>query len=334
MVNSLYLKLIGNRDVLHRPVAESLPETVAQGYITLLDHVRSSGESIARQGARLDIVWTEGQPPEERYVDFVYHPLREEDGTISGIIAIGLDVTQNKQAEKALLQTEKLAAVGRLAASIAHEINNPLESVTNLLYLARGAETLQEAQNYLNLGELELRRMTAITNQTLSFHKQATRPRPVTCDDLFSSVLSIYQSRINNARVHVARRTRTQQPVLCFDGEIRQVLNNLVSNAIDAMHSSGCLYLRSRSGQHWPTGEAGVILTVADTGPGIPPELRQRIFEPFFTTKGLNGTGLGLWVSHDIVARHHGVLRLRSSQRPGRSGTVFTHFLPFEAVSR
>ena len=155
------------------------------------------------------------------------------------------------------------------------------------------------------------------------------------CQELIEGGLSIYQGRILNAGISVEKRKRASHPVTCFDGEIRQVLNNLVSNAIDAMHPhGGRLLLRSRESTNWKTGRRGLVLTVADTGPGMNQVTVKRIFEPFFTTKGNAGTGLGLWISCEIIDRHGGTLRVRSSQREGRSGTVFTIFLPFAAVQR
>ena len=248
---------------------------------------------------------------------------------------VAIDITRSKQSEAALMQNEKLAAVGRLAASIAHEINNPLESVTNLLYLARTSEDSREIQEYLDIAERELRRVSAITNQTLQFYKQSTNPKPVTCEDLIKSVLSIYQGRIVNSHVDVLKRKRATRPVLCFEGEIRQVLNNIVGNAIDAMHpEGGRLLIRSRDATHWKTGRRGLMLTIADTGAGMSELVRSKLFEAFFTTKGIGGTGLGLWVSQQIVERHHGALRVRSSRRKGGSGSVFSLFLPYDAVSR
>ena len=252
-----------------------------------------------------------------------------------GIAVFFHDITDRRKAEAALMKNEKLAAVGRLAASIAHEINNPLESVTNLLYLARTSTEPTEIQDYLATADRELRRVGAITNQTLRFHKQSSNPVEITCDDLIEAVLSIYYGRIVNSRVHVERRKRANSSVLCFDGEIRQVLNNLVGNAIDAMHpEGGRLLLRSRDAVDWPTGRRGLVLTVADTGLGMSPLTRQKAAEPFFTTKGIGGTGLGLWISREIVGRHEGRLSLRSSQMSGRTGTVVIIFLPYDATSR
>lgn len=262
-------------------------------------------------------------------------PRRNAEGTITKWYGTTEDIEDRKRAEQALLRTEKLAAVGRLAASIAHEINNPLESVTNLLYLAKSSDSIADVKDYLNTAERELRRVSVITNQTLRFYKQTTSPREVTSEDLFESVLSVYQGKLVNSQIKVERRDRSNLPIECFDGEIRQVLSNLVGNAIDAMHpSGGRLFLRSREATAWSTGSRGLVLTVADTGMGMPAAVLRKIFEAFYTTKGITGNGLGLWVSKEIVDRHHGHLRVRSSQKEGSNGTVFSLFLPFKAVDR
>ena len=248
------------------------------------------------------------------------------------VVGVNLDVTDRKIAEQALIRNEKLAAVGRLASSIAHEINNPLESVTNLLYLAARAAELEEAQRYVSIADVELRRVSVIANQTLRFNKQATRPTNITCLDLIGNALAIYQGRIDNSSITVSKKKRAQRPVLCFEGEIRQVISNLIVNAIDAMPNGGRLLLRSRDGRDWKTEKQGLVITVADTGVGMAPESREKIFEAFYTTKGIGGTGLGLWISREILDRHKGTLTMRSSQRSGSSGTVFCIYLPFDAI--
>ena len=283
------------------------------------------------------------EPGNHRYWVVSYFPVFAPDGSVQAITAASLEVTQQKKAEQALFQSEKLAVVGRLASSIAHEINNPLESVTNLLYLAQHSEEITEIRHYLEIAERELRRVAAITSQTLRFHKQASSPQEITAAQLFESVLSVQHGRTINSGVVISERTRDRQPVRCFEGEIRQVISNLVTNALDAINATGegrgkaaggRLYLRSREGTNWRTAQRGVILTVADTGAGMSTATLGRLFHPFFTTKGITGTGLGLWVSKEILERHQGAFRVRSRQGTPHHGTVFTVFLPFDAVSR
>lgn len=254
------------------------------------------------------------------------------DGTPLRMIGINIDIHERRQAELALLENEKLAAVGRLAASIAHEINNPLESITNLLYLAQHSDDITEIQHYLQTAEQELSRVSVISAQTLRFYKQSTAPRRVTVQELFESVISVLQGRLFKHGVQLEERWYATQPVRCLDGEIRQVLANLITNAIDALPAhGGRLYLRSHEGRD-RDGRDGVYIVVADTGSGMPPLVQKRLFDAFFTTKGEEGNGLGLWVSKEIVDRHEAVLRLRSSQKPGASGTVFRLFLPFHSA--
>jgi PAS domain S-box-containing protein len=274
-------------------------------------------------------------PGIKRHWQVEYVPVCAADGTVSVIVATSAEITAVKQMEKALIQGEKLAIVGRLTALIAHEINNPLECVMNLLYLARTSNSVADIHPFLDIAEHELRRVSAITNQSLRFYKQSSHPTSAGCEELIEGVVTIYTSRLANAQIVVEKRNRASAPVLCFEGEIRQVLNNLIGNAIDAMAPrGGRLVLRSREATNWRAGSKGLMFTVADTATGIPPQTLRRIFEPFFTTKGTFGTGLGLWVSHEIAERHRGSLRVRSSQKIGRSGTVFTLFLPFDAVNR
>ena len=274
-------------------------------------------------------------PDSYRYWLVSYFPVYAADGSITAITAASLEITQQKKAEEALMQSEKLAVVGRLASSIAHEINNPLESVTNLLYLARHTDEIKDAHEFLDVAARELRRVGAITSQTLRFHKQASSPQEVTAAALFESILLIYHGRTLNTQVQILQRHRATQPVRCFEGEIRQVLSNLVSNALDAMSAGGgTLTLRSRIATQWSTGRRGLLLTIADNGVGMSAKVLGQLFQPFFTTKGITGTGLGLWVSKEIIDRHQGTLRVRSQAGAACHGTVFTLFLPFDAVSR
>jgi PAS domain S-box-containing protein len=334
LVNPPYQELIGRRDVVGKTVREAVPEARDQGFVELLDRVYETGEPFVGRSMPIHLARGKTQPLELRYLDFVYQPRRDADGNISGIIVLGIDVTESRRAEQLLIQSEKLNAVGRLASSIAHEINNPLAAVTNLIYLAQQSAKDPEAKHYLASAEVELRRVSAIANQTLRFHRQSTNPRHVTGAELIDATVPLYQGRLLNAHVRVDRRDRGSHPVTCFEGEILQVLSNLIGNAIDAMAPrGGLLLIRSREGTEWRTGRKGIVLTVADAGCGMSPHTLTRIFEPFFTTKGQKGNGIGLWISRGIVDRHHGVLTVRSSCSADGSGTVFALFLPFNATA-
>lgn len=329
MANEPYLRLLGKREILGKTVYEAVPEAAGQGFIDLLDKVYQSGEPFVGRAMPIELARSASHALEMRYLNFVYQPRRDAQGIVNGIIVLGIDVTESRRAEQLLLQSEKLNAVGRLASSIAHEINNPLAAVTNLIFLAQQAAVDPLALQYLNSAEIELRRVSAIANQTLRFHRQSTKPQPVSFGVLIDDTLPIHQARLANARVLVERRDRLHRHVTCFEGEIRQVVSNLVGNAIDAMaNTGGRLLIRSRDGIDWRTGRNGIVLTIADTGAGMSPQTLSQIFEPFFTTKGNKGNGLGLWISREIVERHRGVLNVRSRESAGKSGSVFTLFLP------
>ena len=264
-------------------------------------------------------------------------PIRNRAGEVTHFVGIQTDITARVEFEAALRESEKLAAVGRLASSIAHEINNPLEAVTNLLYLAQQSNDLAESKGYLASAEKELRRVSLITSQSLRFYKQSTKPQAVSCAALIDSVLDMYEAKLDNAGIVVDRRDRPARSFVCMESEIRQVLNNLVRNALDAMGGGGRLLIRSREATEWSTGAQGILILIADTGSGIGPETLKQIYKAFFTTKGIGGTGLGLWISCEIVERHHGRLLVRSRQsdpETGRTGgTVFSLFVPFHAIS-
>ncbi len=260
-------------------------------------------------------------------------PIFNRDGLLTHFVGIQSDVTSRVEFEAALRESEKLAAVGRLAASIAHEINNPLESVMNLLYLAREAGDETESRGYLDQADKELQRVAQITTQSLRFYKQSTKPQAVLCTELLESVLDLYHGRFLNSSIRVERRERMNESIVCLESEIRQVLSNLVRNAVDAMHGpGGRLLVRSREATDWRSNRRGVVITLADTGSGISPETMGKLYKAFFTTKGIGGTGLGLWVSAEIIERHHGRLLVRSRDTVGASWTVFQLFLPYQGL--
>ena len=269
------------------------------------------------------------RPGENRTWNVNYFPVYDSEGQMTGITTASLEITQQKKTEAALMQSEKLAAVGRLASSISHEINNPLEAITNLLYLmSMDGDLPPDLRLYVNMAQSELSRVSQIATQTLRFHRQAVNRTLVTPAQLVDAVLNLYQGRLSNSTIRVETSYTSETPILCFENDIRQVLNNLIANAIDAMRTGGRILIRAHNTTDVPTGRTGVRITIADTGHGMSAATLTRLFEPFFTTKDLNGTGLGLWISQGIVHRHHGRLQVRSTQHPIHHGTIFSLFLP------
>jgi len=240
-------------------------------------------------------------------------------------------LAQRRQTEEALLRSEKLAVAGRLAASIAHEINNPLESVTNLLYLIGTSSSLDEARIYAATATDELARVSEIAIHTLKFFRQLSKPTSVYLTELVDSALVLYQARLISACVTVQKDFRECPPITAMAGELRQVIVNMVGNALDAMRGGGTLNIRIDRGREYSNGaRPGMRLTIADSGAGIAPEIKSRLFEPFVSSKGDTGTGLGLWVSSEIIRKHGGSIRFKSSSSPRSKGTVFSIFLPAE----
>jgi len=267
-------------------------------------------------------------------IDDTVAPIRDDQGQFMGAVLVFRDVRARRRAEDALRASEKLAATGRLAASIAHEINNPLESVANLLYMIEHHAGLDDtARNYARLAEQELERMDKIVKQTLGFYREAAAPVPVRVAGVLDNVLELYGRKIQRAGVRVRKNYRFDGEIHAFPGEMRQVFSNLLINALEACGDGGAISLHVTRSRDWTEPQRqGVRVTIADNGPGIPPENLHHIFEPFFTTKGEQGTGLGLWISYGIVQKHGGRIRVRSRTGPRRRGTCFSVFLPGEPV--
>ncbi len=255
-------------------------------------------------------------------------PIRNASGPDREFIGVIADSTELKLAKEALIRTEKLSAAGRLAASIAHEINNPLEAVTNLLYLARSSR--DQTQEFLAMADEELARVTYLTKQTLGFYRDDGAPSAVNISALVESVLNIYQSKLKGKQMRVVKELRAKTELSTVAGEVRQVLSNLVANAIDAAPTQGVITIRTKTARANGTDVPGIQVTVADSGSGIDAALKNKIWEPFFTTKKDVGTGLGLWVSKQIIEKHGGSIRFRSSNH----GTLFVVFLPSMAAAQ
>jgi PAS domain S-box-containing protein len=253
--------------------------------------------------------------------------VESDAGDTLGCVITLLDISERKAVEEVLRRSEKLAAAGRIAGTLAHEINNPLSAVTNLLFLLQNSGLEQAHQHYVDLAASELARVSRIARNTLSFYREAASPVPVQLSEVLDSVLELYQQQITAKSLRINKRYGGDCEVHQYPGELRQVFSNLIVNAIDALPQNGELLLaiRPRSGSDGTV--KGASVWIADRGVGISRQNRQRLFEPFFTTKGEKGTGLGLWITHGIVQKQGGHIRVRSSNKPGESFTVFSVFV-------
>lgn len=264
-------------------------------------------------------------------VSLTISPIFDPAGRIVGASKIARDISERKLTEAALIKSEKLAAAGRLAATLAHEINNPLQAITNLVNIwARSPGLDAEGRAYAATAESELRRVNHLTQQSLSFYRESAVPTIVNVEETIDSVLNIYDKRLEVQRIHITRRYQSNGATIrTYPGELRQVFSTLLLNAMEAVDTDGAIVVRTRKASHWQNRVIrGIRVTIFDYGIGIPPSNIQRIFEPFFTTKGENGTGLGLWVASGIVDRAGGSILTRSSVGPRTHGTCFSIFLP------
>jgi PAS domain S-box-containing protein len=249
------------------------------------------------------------------------------------LVCICEDISQRKRAEQVLEQQEQMAAIGRLTSSIVHEINNPLEAVLNLIFLAQRSADLGQAMPYLREAEEELGRASEITMQGLQFHRQPSSPTSTNVANILQSVLSLFKGRFKMGRVRVELKTEDAPELMCFAGEIRQVFVNLIANAVESMPDGGQLTVRLRPGTDWRTEHQGVRITIADTGSGMSPETLKHMFEAFYTTKGPAGSGLGLWVTANIVRKHQGQIHVRSKRLTPSGGTVFSLIFPYAGAA-
>ena len=263
-------------------------------------------------------------------VSVTISPLCDRSGQVVGASSIARDITQQKLAERALRDSEKLAVAGRMAATVAHEINNPLEALSNIFYLLKQDKNLSEmSKQFVLTGEEELKRVTQITRLTLGFHRDRYAvDTQVSLSDLIENVLALYSRKIQALGVTVEKQYETLGSVKGSSGELRQVFSNLVVNAIDALSMRGDRLILRVKERTDTRGVHGVSVVIADNGPGIPKESLNQLFEPFFTTKGDKGTGIGLWVSRGIISKHGGIIQVKSRTNRLRPGTVFSVFIP------
>ncbi len=253
-------------------------------------------------------------------------PILDDQNRLLGVVVIFRDISLRKMGEDALRKSDKLATAGLLAATIAHEINNPLAAVTNLLFILKLDPHISESTRVnLDLMDRELSRVTLIAKQALGLHRNSVQPRSIDMRELLDELLVLYQGRLQSKKIKLAKKYDTATSITGFEGDLKQVFSNLISNAIDAMSENGMLTLQiedSRCGKL-----PGIQVGVGDDGVGFSADAMEKAFEPFYTTKE-TGSGLGLWVVKQIVEEHGGSLNIKSQTGPSERGSCFTVCLP------
>lgn len=316
-------------EIVGRPILLVIPPELHRDEDMILGKIRR-GEKIdhfetvrvTKNGERIDVSLT-------------ISPVKDEHGKVIGAAKIVRNITESKKMERALRITERLATAGRLAATVAHEINNPLEAVTNLVYLAkRDLPDVNKASQRLELASRELDRVAHIARQTLGFYRDSSSAVRLNVGQALDDLLSLYEKRLEVRNIKVVKQYEPSLEITALAGEVRQAFSNLISNSIDAMPSGGSLVIRARRSYDWHNSNVpGVRVTILDTGSGIEPRHRKSLFQPFFTTKADVGTGLGLWITRGIVEKHGGKVHVKSRTQAPNHGTVFSIFFPDKAAA-
>lgn len=301
---------------------------------TVLPEVLVRWRAAIKTGKRFEMVFPlRGRDGNFRDFLTLIVPVRDANGNVVRWFGTNTDITEQRRSEEALRRSEKLAATGRLAASIAHEVNNPLEAVANLLYLAKRQPS--DVTKYLSAAEQELDRIAEITRHTLGFYRETASPTEMSVADVADGVLALYDRKLKFKNIKVKKRFSKNTEIKGFPGEIRQILANLVANAIEAVNPGGCVSMKIFHAREWGgQRRCGVRVTIMDNGSGINREQMKKIFEPFYTTKKDLGTGLGLWLTENLVRKHQGTIRVRSTSDSQRNGTAFSIFLPAEMIEQ
>jgi len=300
-------------------------------------------DNVAAVTEKLQRCWTAGEPWEDTFPlkgkDGSYRwflsralPIRDAAGNLASWFGTNTDITDRKQAEEALIKSERLAAMGRLAGIIAHEINNPLEAISNAFYLLHDHPSLDdEARYYSRLAEEELARITHITRQTLSFYRESQQPVAVSLSEILDNIIELQSRKLQLNRIILKKDFRTVGKIQGFSVELKQVFLNIITNAIQAMPDGGELQVKLIHARDWSSGQNGMRVNICDTGLGIGAQNAKKIFEPFFSTKEAKGTGLGLWISKGIIQKYGGHIRFRTVRFKTGNITCFSVFIPGSA---
>ena len=322
------------------PLDEAVNKPLRQVFHIIHEHTRKEAENPVEKVRRLNkviglanhtaLISRNGT---EYVIDDSAAPINDKSGNLIGIVLVFRDITDQKRAEAALIASEKLAVAGRLAASIAHEIHNPLDSVANLHYLLANESNAEKRAEYLSMAQQELKRTLQISRTLLNLYREPNAPVKVDLKELLESVLLLLHRRLNTQSVTVQHNFDGSFVVEGFPAELRQVFTNLITNAADATGINGKILIRMHGVPAEELHGSGVIVEILDSGPGIPHHAEQKLFQPFFTTKGEKGTGLGLWVSMGIVQKHGGTIRLKNSEDPDLHGAWVRVYLPAHTLA-
>jgi len=265
---------------------------------------------------------------ERMEVSLTISPVKDESGVIVGAAKILRDITKQRKLEAIVRTSERLASVGRLAATVAHEINNPLEAVTNYVYLAKQQPDLSpKLKQYLDSADTALARVAHIAQQTLGFYRENFQPTKLVVSDIIDDVLTIYERKLKYKRLNIDLRIERGLTISGFEGEMKQIVSNLITNAVDACSDGGKIIIAARATHQLSSSRHGICITVADNGAGISNQDKLNLFTPFFTTKKNLGTGLGLWITKELLEKRGGRIRFRSRDS-SPSGTVISLYIP------
>jgi PAS domain S-box-containing protein len=306
-------------------------EMIGQSILTLipeeLHHEETTFIEKMKSGQRIEQFETRRITKSGQMLDvsLTLSPVRDTQGKVIGASKILRDISMAKRLEQSFLQAEKLAATGRMAATLAHEINNPLEAVVNLLYLLRPTVSGEEGRAYLASAESELQRVSHIAKQTLGYYREGASAIPISLNDIVQYAVTIYEPRCQASGIRVVQSLTSARKILLRRGEMLQVISNLLANSIYALSAGGTIWIDVRDSETEPRG---VALSVRDNGEGIGLEALPRVFDAFFTTRATIGTGIGLFIAKQLVERHGGRISIESSKDAREHGTNVHVFLP------